>query len=108
MVDIVQPDLLFIAQDRSGIIAENNIVGILDLVVEILSPSCTTRDQNEKLDLYQRHGLPEHWIVDPDSPIEVYLSAANRLEEAETLKAGQQLHSRQIAGLILEIIQIFK
>ena len=109
MVDIVQPDLLFIGQSRSGIIAEKNIVGIPNLVVEILSPSSTTRDRKEKRDLYERYGLPEYWIVDPDcQTIEVYLSVANRLEKAETLKAGEQLHSRQIAGLILAISEIFK
>ena len=57
LVDVVQPDVLFIAQGRSHIIAEKNIVGIPNLIVEILSPSSTTWDQREKLDLYQRYGL---------------------------------------------------
>jgi len=109
MVDVVQPDLLFVGQSRSNIIAEKNIVGIPNLIVEILSPSSTKRDQKEKLDLYQRYGLPEYWIVDPDSQtVEVYLSAANRLDKLETLKAGERLHSRQIAGLVLELSEIFK
>jgi Uma2 family endonuclease len=109
MVDVVQPDLLFVGKTRSNIIAEKNIVGIPNLVVEILSPSSTTRDQKEKLNLYQRYGLPEYWIVDPDSQtVEVYLSVANRLEEVETLKTGDQLHARQIPGLVLELSEIFK
>jgi Uma2 family endonuclease len=109
MVDVVQPDLLFVGQSRSNIIAEKNIVGIPNLIIEILSPSSTTRDQKEKLNLYQRYGLPEYWIVDPDSQtVEVYLSAANRLERVETLKAGEQLHSRQIPGLVLTLTEIFK
>lgn len=109
MVDVVQPDLLFVGQSRSHIIAEKNIVGIPNLIVEILSPSSTTRDQEEKLSLYQRYGLPEYWIVDPDSQtVEVYLSAANRLEKVETLKTGEQLRSRQIPGLVLDLSEIFK
>ena len=109
MVDVVQPDLLFVGQSRSNIIAEKNIVGIPNLIVEILSPSSTTRDQKEKLSLYQRYGLPEYWIVDPDSQaVDVYVAVANRLEKTETLKPGEQLHSRQIPGLVLELSEIFK
>ena len=109
MVDVVQPDLLFVGQSRLNIIAAKNIVGIPNLIVEILSPSSTTRDQQEKLNLYERYGLPEYWIVDPDSQtVEVYLSAANRLEKVETLKTGEQLHSRQIPGLVLELSEVFK
>lgn len=109
MVDVVQPDLLFVARDREHIIAKKNIVGIPNLIVEILSPSSTTRDQKEKLSLYQRYGLPEYGIVDPDSQaVDVFVSAANRLEKVETLKTGEQLHSRQIPGLILELGEIFK
>ncbi len=59
--------------------------------------------------LYERYGLPEYWIVDPDSQtVEVCLSAANRLEKVGTLKTGEQLHSRQIPGLILELSEIFR
>lgn len=109
MVDVVQPDVLFVARERSHIIAKKNLVGIPNLIVEILSPSSTTRDQKEKLNLYQRYGLPEYWIVNPDSQIiEVYLAAANRLEKVETLKTGEELHARQIPGLVLELTEIFK
>jgi Uma2 family endonuclease len=109
MVDIVQPDVLFVSKDRMDIVAKKNIVGIPNLIVEILSPSSAERDRVEKMDLYQRYGLPEYWIVDPDSQmVEVYLSVANRLEKVETLKTGERLHSRQIPGLVLELSEIFK
>jgi Uma2 family endonuclease len=109
MVDVVQPDVLFVARDRLHIIAKKNLVGIPNLIVEILSPSSTTRDQKEKLNLYQRYGLPEYWIVDPDSQtVEVCLSVGNRLERVESLKTGEQLHARQIPGLVLELSEIFK
>jgi len=109
MVDIVQPDILFVAKDRMDIVAKKNIVGIPNLIVEILSPSSVERDRVEKMTLYERYGLPEYWIVDPDSQtVDVYLSAANRLEKVETLKVGEELHSRQIPGLVLELSEIFK
>ncbi|HEX6513657.1 MAG TPA: Uma2 family endonuclease, partial [Chloroflexota bacterium] len=42
--NVVEPDLLFIRQDRLHIIHENNVHGAPDLVVEILSPGGRERD----------------------------------------------------------------
>ena len=43
--DIVQPDLLFISKERLGIVADKNVQGAPDLVVEILprAPASSTR-----------------------------------------------------------------
>ena len=48
---VVQPDLLFISNERAHIITEQNIQGAPDLVVEILSPSTANRDWTTKRDL---------------------------------------------------------
>ena len=37
------------------------------LVVEVASPSTVRQDREQKRRLYQRLGIPEYWIVDPDS-----------------------------------------
>lgn len=38
-----------------------------DLMVEILSPSTAKNDMAVKKNLYQREGVTEYWIVDPDA-----------------------------------------
>ena len=38
-----------------------------DLVVEILSPGTAARDLGLKLEQYEIAGIPEYWIVDPES-----------------------------------------
>ena len=63
--DRVQPDLLFVSDDRREIIGEKQVLGAPDLVVEILSPSTARRDRGIKLDLYARRGVRQYWIVDP-------------------------------------------
>ena len=63
--DRVQPDLLFVSNERRAIIGEKQVLGAPDLVVEILSPSTAHRDRGIKLDLYARHRVRQYWIVDP-------------------------------------------
>lgn len=64
--DVVEPDLIFVAGDQLGILTEKNIVGAPALLVEILSPSTRKRDQQIKRHLFERSGVREYWMVDPD------------------------------------------
>jgi Uma2 family endonuclease len=65
--DIVQPDLIVVLEDRTRIITPTKINGVPDLVVEILSPSTAANDTSLKMRLYERTGVAEYWIADPDN-----------------------------------------
>ena len=58
-VDVIQPDLLFVSNERCHIITPANIQGAPDLVVEILSLSTAERDKTFKRALYANHGVNE-------------------------------------------------
>jgi Uma2 family endonuclease len=60
---IVQPDAVFIATSRLGII-NNQIWGAPDLVIEVLSPGTIRRDRTKKLRWYRRYGIGECWLAD--------------------------------------------
>lgn len=62
---VLQPDLVVIC-DRSKLDAAG-ARGAPDWVVEILSPSTTSRDRVAKRHVYERHGVREYWVVDPAS-----------------------------------------
>ena len=62
-----QPDIIFISNDNMEIIQKNGLHGAPDLVIELLSPSTAKYDRNEKKDVYERSGVKEYWIVDPES-----------------------------------------
>ena len=63
--DIVQPDLVVVC-DRSKL-DDKGCNGAPDMVIEILSPSTASKDRVLKFNLYQRAGVREYWIVDPES-----------------------------------------
>ena len=39
------------------------------MVIEILSPDTQRRDRREKYVLYQKAGVKEYWVVDPDTKV---------------------------------------
>ncbi len=63
---VVIPDLLLVATENAYRISLRGIEGPPDVVVEILSPSNRDRDRYLKRELYERFGVPEYWVVDPD------------------------------------------
>jgi Uma2 family endonuclease len=68
----LQPDLIFVREENREILQEQ-IRGVPDLVVEVLSPSTVKMDRGLKMETYARFGVPEYWIADPEAEsIEVY------------------------------------
>ncbi len=65
--DIVQPDLLVIGTSRRHIVSPSRVIGPPDLVIEIVSESSGDRDRELKLSLYERTGVAEYWIVEPEA-----------------------------------------
>jgi Uma2 family endonuclease len=60
---VVQPDLVVLCD--SSKLTRHGVRGAPEWVIEILSPSTASRDQREKRELYERHGVAEYWIVSP-------------------------------------------
>lgn len=65
--NVVQPDVMVICDGNK--ITEKNILGAPDLAVEILSSSNTRHDRVLKLNLYQKFGVKEYWIVSLEEQI---------------------------------------
>ena len=69
---IVQPDLVIVCDSTK--LDDRGCKGVPDMIVEVLSPSSVKHDRFVKLHLYQKAGVCEYWIVDPDSKtVSVYI-----------------------------------
>ena len=106
--DIVEPDLLFISQDRLDILDSGSYaMGRPDLVVEVISPSSRKTDPGAKLCLYARSGIPEYWLVDPATrQFQLFVLRAGRYEEAAA-DENDRLHSEVITGFTLDPAALF-
>ena len=69
---IRQPDIIFMSNEHLDRITEE-MWGVPDLVVEILSEGTASIDRGKKYREYQKAGVLEYWIVDPfKQNVEIY------------------------------------
>jgi Uma2 family endonuclease len=103
----VQPDIVFVSQARSDRLVKAGIRGAPDLVVEILSPATAARDCTIKKKLYERQGVTQYWIVDPDTDsVEIWeLSAQSSRPARYTDRLPVVLEGRRFGEI--ELTDIF-
>ncbi len=109
-----QPDLLFLSAERSGILGAEQLRDLQllthapDLAIEILSPTNTRRELDEKLRDYQSVGVRECWIVSPEAhTVEVVRLSANGVEPIDIFGHGMTVQSEVLAGCDLAVETIF-
>lgn len=108
--DVVQPDLLWISSERLSILTPDNIQGAPDLVIEVLSPTSRRTDEHLKLALYERFGVREYWLVDPDAEqVKVRRRVGTTFAPSEILAAehAATLTSALLPGFSLPVARLF-
>ncbi len=77
--DRVIPDVMIVCD--KNIIKPDGIHGTPDLIVEVLSPGTAKNDKGYKRNLYEKSGVKEYWIVEPNMrSIEAYLLSGGKYE----------------------------
>ena len=104
---MVEPDISVVC-DRSKI-DKHGCKGAPDLVVEILSPSSLRHDRFVKLGLYQRAGVREYWIVDPEyKSVQVFtLDGGGSLRIAEEYGRGDVARVNVLDGCFIDLGKVF-
>ena len=110
--DVVEPDLLYMSNERAAeVLTKANVQGAPELVIEIGSPGTRKRDETIKRRLYERSGVSEYWVVDPEiDVVRVYRRNAERFARPIelTAEAGDTLTTPLLSGLSLPLSRIFR
>jgi len=109
--DVVVPDLFFVSKERMGIVQEKNVQGAPDLIIEILSKRTRQRDEGIKLEIYDRSGVREYWVFDPElKTARVYRRSQGRLVLAgeRSAERGEDLRSPLFPGLEIQLKEVFE
>jgi Uma2 family endonuclease len=103
----VQPDLIWVGNAKLNQL-DQGFHGAPDLVVEILSLSNSMRDLGTKRRLYQKHLVPELWIIDPlkKTVLVDRLEAGGYAPELH-LGAEDTLSTPLLPGLEIRLREIF-
>ena len=59
------PDIMFVSAANCPRIHDTHLEGPADLAIEIISPGSQTIDRGEKFYEYEKGGVKEYWILDP-------------------------------------------
>ena len=103
-----QPDVVVLLKASHKKLKERHIIGAPDLVVEVVSPTSETHDRYRKLVAYARGGVPEYWIVDPDSrTIEVLMLEGGEYQSEGVYRGKATLPSQIVPGLLVHVEQFF-
>lgn len=103
--NVVQPDISIICDPNK--IDEKGCVGSPDLVVEILSPSTSSKDQIRKRRLYERHGVSEYWLIHPTERYAHILALKDgKYELIGVFDDEETLESKIFAGLTVKFAEI--
>lgn len=81
------------------------------LVVEIVSPSSKADDYKEKLEDYQKLGIPEYWIVNPESKRDKRVTVhqlQNQVYQKQEFRSNQQIISATFPELNLTAEQVLR
>lgn len=110
-VDVVEPDIVFISQEHFEVIGEKAVHGAPDLAVEILSPSSRRTDEVTKRRLYDRAGVREYWVVDPEiEVVKIYRRpGAGSFTRAAELSREEDhvLDTPLFPGFVLRLADLF-
>lgn len=110
-IDVVEPDLLYFSNQRaSEVITPRHARGAPELVAEIASKGTRKRDETIKRRLYERNGVSEYWVVDPELVvIRVYGRDGEGFSRPVELarEAGDTLSTSLLPGLEMPLARIF-
>jgi len=104
-----QPDIIFIARERMKIIEPQRINGAPDLVVEILSPATAYYDLRKKFKVYERCGVKEYWIVDPEEKsVQVFVPKDGKFVLDQEAEGTGEVSSHVLPGFTVRLESIFE
>ena len=104
---MVEPDISVVC-DRDKLDGKG-CKGAPDMVIEILSPSTHRHDRITKYNLYQRAGVREYWIVEPETQtVQVFLQNENGLLlPHESYGRDDVAKVNALNGCFIELCRVF-
>jgi Uma2 family endonuclease len=97
------PDILYVAKENLARLKRTMLEGPADLAVEIVSPGSRGVDRGDKHYEYERGGVREYWLIDPERTVaEFYILGADGRYALAPTPDGV-FHSEVLPGFWLRV-----
>ncbi len=104
----LQPDVVVFKEEKYNLYEKQGFFGAPDLVMEVISKGTRRIDYGRKFDLYEKYGVPEYWIVEPElQSIEIHVLKESKYVLDQALASTQVAVSRILPGFSVQLEQIF-
>ncbi|KUJ89628.1 MAG: hypothetical protein XD37_2157 [Thermoanaerobacter thermocopriae] len=105
--NVVQPDIIIIC-DNSGL-KKTGYYGVPELIIEVVSPSTGQKDKIEKFNLYEKAGVKEYWIVEPDEKVVmVFTLEEGRYGRPQMYSEEDKVKVSIFDNLVIELKPVFE
>ncbi len=105
--NVFQPDIIFIPNKNKDIIKQD-IKGVPDLIIEVLSPSTAYYDLVYKKNIYEETGVKEFWTVDSEGKgIEVYENVDGKFILFSKSRSKGTVESKLLPGFRVTSEELF-
>lgn len=109
IVTVVQPDICVICDPSK--VDERGCLGAPDWIIEILSKSTSSKDLNEKFEVYEEAGVKEYWVIHPTEQTVLVYTLNNHGKYEGILKPyvrTDNVQSRTLQGLTIDLSEVFE
>ena len=105
---VVQPDIVVVCDPKK--LDDKGCIGAPDLIVEITSPSTGKRDLKDKFLIYQKHGVKEYWVANPDlNNIQIFILDTNQKYQFQgTFVEDDKVSPSMFPDLVININEVFE
>ncbi|HEX4123524.1 MAG TPA: Uma2 family endonuclease [Tepidisphaeraceae bacterium] len=104
-----EPDILFVSNAHRKRLKKTYLDGPADLAVEIISPDSVARDRGEKYQEYEKGGVREYWLIDPErKSAEFYVLNKRGTYQPATLGADGIFHSTVLKGVWIKVAWLWQ
>jgi Uma2 family endonuclease len=107
--NVFQPDVFVVLNEHLDRLTKGGVMGAPDLAIEVLSPSTALEDRVDKHREYALAGVPEYWIVDPESQVvELFVLNGKEYRSLGEFSGKDILPSKVIANFSVHVEQFFE
>jgi Uma2 family endonuclease len=107
--EVYQPDIVVVLNEHLERVQRQCVMGVPDLVVEVISPSSKLYDRVNKHMAYEKAGIPEYWLVNPHTQtVELFVLESGKYRSQGAFEGEQTLPSRIVPEMTTPVARFFE